>query len=95
VLGSAHGLVQVLINLLANAREATQGQEGARIVVRTRFVSGLHLHNTDKGTPVRLPIEVRVSDNGPGVDPAVRDHIFEPFVTARKAGRGWAGAGAS
>jgi len=88
VLGSAHGLVQVLINLLANAREATQGQEAPRIVVRTRFVSGLQLHATDQGKAVRLPIEVRVSDNGPGVDHSVRDHIFEPFVTSKKSGQG-------
>jgi two-component system nitrogen regulation sensor histidine kinase GlnL len=59
-------------------------------VVRTRFVSGLHLHNTDKGTPVRLPIEVRVSDNGPGVDPAVRDHIFAfRHRKKKRAGLGW------
>lgn len=88
VLGSAHGLVQVLINLLANAREATQGIENPRVIVRTRFVSGLQLHATDRGKAVRLPIEVRVSDNGPGVDPSVRDQIFEPFVTSKKTGQG-------
>jgi len=77
-----------LINLLANAREATHGITPQRIVVRTRFVSGLQLHATDKGKAVRLPIEVRVSDNGPGVDPGVRDHIFEPFVTSKKTGQG-------
>jgi two-component system nitrogen regulation sensor histidine kinase GlnL len=37
---------------------------------------------------VRLPIELRVSDNGPGVDPAMREHIFEPFVTSKKTGQG-------
>jgi len=88
VLGSAHGLVQVLINLLANGREATQGIAAPRLVVRTRFVSGLQLHATDNGKAVRLPIEVRISDNGPGVDSSVRDHIFEPFVTSKKSGQG-------
>jgi hypothetical protein len=37
---------------------------------------------------VRLPIELRVSDNGPGVDPAMREHMFEPFVTTKKSGQG-------
>jgi two-component system, NtrC family, nitrogen regulation sensor histidine kinase GlnL len=88
VMGSAHGLVQVLINLLANARDAGGGGDNARVVVRTRFASGLQLHAAGDGTPVRLPIEVRVSDNGPGIDPTMRDHIFEPFVSSKKSGQG-------
>lgn len=88
VLGSPDGLVQVLINLLANAREACRDKAKPRIVVRTRFASGLQLHSSNEGRPVRLPIELRVSDNGPGVDPAMRDHIFDPFVTTKKSGQG-------
>jgi len=88
VLGSADALVQVLINLLSNAAEACRGRPDPRIVVRTRFSSGLQLHAVSQGKPVRLPIELRVSDNGPGVDPAMRDHIFEPFVTTKKSGQG-------
>jgi len=88
VLGGADGLVQVLINLLSNAAEACAGARNPRIVVRTRFSSGLQLHAVSDGKPVRLPVELRVSDNGPGVDPAMRDHIFEPFVTTKKSGQG-------
>jgi two-component system nitrogen regulation sensor histidine kinase GlnL len=88
VLGSPDGLVQVLINLTANAREACRGVEKPRVIVRTRFASGLQLHSGKAGKPVRLPIELRVSDNGPGVDPAMREHIFEPFVTTKKTGQG-------
>jgi len=88
VLGSPDGLVQVLINLLSNAREACQGQAKARVVVRTRFASGLQLRSSESGQPVRLPIELRISDNGSGVDPAMREHIFEPFVTTKKTGQG-------
>lgn len=88
VLGSPDSLVQVLINLIANAREASRGVGKPRVIVRTRFASGLQLHSGRSGKPVRLPIELRVSDNGPGVDPAMREHIFEPFVTTKKTGQG-------
>ncbi|MCJ2186319.1 two-component system sensor histidine kinase NtrB [Novosphingobium beihaiensis] len=88
VLGSPDGLVQVIINLLSNAIEASQEAEEPRVVIRTRFASGLQLHTTDSGKPVRLPIELRISDNGQGVDPAMREHIFEPFVTTKKSGQG-------
>lgn len=88
VLANADALVQVLINLIANAADACGGASEPRIAVRTRFASGLQLHRTAEGTPVRLPIELRVSDNGPGVDPAMADHLFEPFVTTKQSGQG-------
>jgi two-component system, NtrC family, nitrogen regulation sensor histidine kinase GlnL len=88
VLGSADGLVQVLINLLSNAREASRDAATPRVVVRTRFASGLQFHAPGGGSPVRLPIELRVSDNGRGIDPTIRDHLFEPFVTSKKSGQG-------
>ncbi len=89
VLASRDGLLQVLINLLSNAVEACEGQKAGKVVVRTRFSSGIQLSAAAPGIkPVRLPIELRVSDNGPGVDLAMRDHIFEPFVTTKKGGQG-------
>ena len=88
VLGNVDALVQVLINLFANAAEAQDGNAAPRIVVRTRFASGLQMHRTSDGGAVRLPIELRVSDNGPGIEPALRDHIFDPFVSSKKSGQG-------
>ena len=88
VLGSPDGLVQVLINLLSNAREACRDVANPRVTVRTRFASGLQLHSIGEGEPLRLPAEIRVSDNGPGIDPAMREHIFEPFVTTKNTGQG-------
>jgi signal transduction histidine kinase len=32
--------------------------------------------------------EVVVRDNGPGISPAVREHLFDPFFSGREAGRG-------
>lgn len=88
VLGNVDSLVQVLINLIANAVDACRDVPHPRVIVRTRFASGLQLHPGAQGQPVRLPIELRVSDNGPGIDPAMRDHVFEPFVTTKKSGQG-------
>jgi two-component system nitrogen regulation sensor histidine kinase GlnL len=88
VLANEGALVQVLINLIANARDACSGAKSSQIVVRTRFVSGLARNVMRLGRPVKLPIEVQVSDNGPGVDPALREHIFEPFVSSKQNGQG-------
>ena len=33
-------------------------------------------------------VEIRVSDDGPGISSAERRHIFDPFYSARQAGRG-------
>jgi len=88
VLGNADALVQVLINLVSNARDACRGSRDPRIVIRTRFVSGFVINALRLGRSIRLPIEIRISDNGPGVDAALADQIFEPFVSSKKNGQG-------
>lgn len=88
VLANEGALVQVLVNLMANARDAALSNVAPQVIVRTRFVSGLVMNVIRLGRPVKLPIEVQVSDNGTGIDPAVRDHIFEPFVSSKAHGQG-------
>ena len=88
VLANEGALVQVLVNLMANARDACSGMAEPQVVVRTRFVSGLVMNVMRLGRSVKLPIEITVSDNGPGIDPSVRDHIFEPFVSSKPNGQG-------
>jgi two-component system nitrogen regulation sensor histidine kinase GlnL len=88
VLANEGALVQVLINLIANARDAALASRSPTITLRTRFVSGLVLNVMRLGRPVKLPIEIQVTDNGPGIDPALADHIFEPFVTSKPHGQG-------
>ena len=77
-------LVQVLVNLIDNARVAASVMQAPRTMVRTRFVSDpVTLVARFDRSPARLPIEIQVIDNGPGIDPALADAIFEPFVSGR------------
>lgn len=81
-------LEQVLINLVHNASDACAAREDARVEVRTRYVSGLVHKVVRFGKATRLPVEIVVTDNGPGIAPELRDHVFEPFVTGKAHGQG-------
>ena len=81
-------LEQVLINLLANACDASSAVEDARVTVRTRFASGLSFSAIRLGKATKLPIEITVSDPGPGLPPELREHVFEPFVSGKPHGQG-------
>ena len=88
VLCSPDALVQVVLNLIGNAREACAQTNEPRILIRTRFASGIRLHGVSGQPPLPLPIEIRVSDNGSGIDTELGDRIFEPFVSGKPHGQG-------
>jgi len=93
VIANRDALEQVLINLISNARDAAAaarvngGSEG-KITIRTRYISGQIFSAIRLGRTVRLPIEITVTDNGAGVDPSLRDRLFEPFVSSKSSGQG-------
>ncbi len=68
-------LVQVLVNLLQNAHDALSEGEGGEVRIWAVL---------DGEGGVRL----RVDDDGPGIDDAVRGRLFEPFTTTKPPGRG-------
>jgi signal transduction histidine kinase len=72
-LGDARALNQVFLNLLKNAIEALEGTGGT---VHVRLRQG------------ESAVTVDIEDDGPGIDPALRERLFEPFVTSKPAGRG-------
>lgn len=78
-------LTQLFLNLIANACEAVSANGVIRI--ETRYRLGAGPRPTDEGTS-RLPIEVAVIDNGPGIPENIRDRLFEPFVSGRSGGSG-------
>lgn len=81
-------LVQVLLNLLKNAAEATATQADRRIILATAYRHGMAVSAT-AGKPRRpLPIELLVIDNGPGAPADIADHLFDPFVSGKPEGQG-------
>lgn len=73
----ADQLHQVLLNLVINAQQALQDQEGKR---RIRVTSRL-----DAAANV---IRISVADNGPGIPEHERARVFEPFFTTKPVGIG-------
>lgn len=67
---------QVLINLLKNAREATEKVSEPQIEIRTAI-------QADPEQVIFL-----ISDNGEGILPEVMDKIFVPFFTTKNSGSG-------
>lgn len=80
IAGDREALIQLFLNLVKNAVEAT-GERG-EITLATSFRHG---HRVD-GRP--LPIEARVEDDGPGVTSAISARLFTPFATTKPSGGG-------
>jgi two-component system nitrogen regulation sensor histidine kinase GlnL len=84
-LADADQLLQVFMNLIKNACEA--GSDGGTIRLRTFYEPSLRLRRRD-GSQARLPLQVEIHDNGPGLPPDIASDIFEPFVSGRENGTG-------
>ncbi len=81
-------MMQVLTNLFANAIDATKHLPNPEIRVVTRYSFGASMSAQREKQAIRLPIQVMVCDNGPGVPPDLEREIFSPFVSTKKAGQG-------
>lgn len=67
-------LREVLINLLTNAVRYASGQAASIRIVTVSDAAG--------------HVELHVQDDGPGIVPEVRAHLFEPFYTTSSKGTG-------
>jgi signal transduction histidine kinase len=70
-------LRQSFSNLLRNAIEACAAVSVAPVVVIESEVD-----------PVKHMTRIAVNDNGPGIEPAARERVFQPFFTSRRSGTG-------
>lgn len=69
---NASRIKQVILNLVANALQATGDQGRVEVTVQDR---------TDW-------VVIRVADNGQGMTPDEKEHLFDPFFTTKEAGKG-------
>ena len=89
VLANRDQLVQVFLNLVKNAAEAI-GEDACdgEIELTTAFRPGVRIKSPGKASPVSLPLEFCVRDNGAGVPEDLMPHLFDPFVTTKSSGTG-------
>ncbi|HUP36259.1 MAG TPA: ATP-binding protein [Candidatus Limnocylindria bacterium] len=88
--GDAHQLQQVVLNLILNAEQAILG----RGVGGRRTGDHIRITTSTRQMGDTTRVVVQVSDNGPGIAPAVLPRVFEPFFTTKQVGDG-AGLGLS
>ena len=69
---------QLLHNLIRNSVEATEGLPEAHVQITTRVIDVMGKNFA----------EIRVADNGPGIDAAAMDNLFDPYVTTKTKGTG-------
>lgn len=74
VLAEAVPLEQILVNLIHNAYEALTSTAHAEIRISVVAEAGF--------------VDFFVSDNGPGLAPAIMEKLFEPFTTSKPHGVG-------
>ena len=80
-------MTQILLNLAVNARDAMEGQGTLTIRARNEVVAEEYvlIHPFARtGEFVHLSIR----DTGPGIPPAILEHLFEPFHTTKPPGSG-------
>ncbi len=77
-------LIQAVLNIVANAVQATEGQADAHVSLKTRAERQCYIGHERH----RLVCHIDVIDNGPGIDPQMQERIFFPMVTGRADGTG-------
>ncbi|MBF0461362.1 MAG: transporter substrate-binding domain-containing protein [Magnetococcales bacterium] len=76
ILGNMTRLEQIFINFFQNAIHALTDRADATITITIAYL------------PASQKVQVQFSDNGTGMEPAVRKKIFEPFFTTKAIGEG-------
>jgi|GEM_PF-3188669 len=77
-------LMQIVLNLVVNARDAMPNGGTITIRLHNKTLRRARTPNVPNGRYVLLEVE----DTGTGIPPEVLPHIFEPFYTTKPIGQG-------
>jgi PAS domain S-box-containing protein len=80
-------MTQILLNLAVNARDAMEGKGTLTIRARNEVVEEEYLQ-THLFARIGEFVHLSVTDIGPGIPPAILEHLFEPFHTTKPVGTG-------
>ena len=83
IVGDEDLLHRVVLNLVLNAMQASNGKASVTVVLRDVRASEVPGGGT-QGACILL----EVSDTGPGIPQELRERLFDPFVTGRPGGTG-------
>ncbi|MBI4486646.1 MAG: hypothetical protein HY655_11605, partial [Acidobacteria bacterium] len=85
--GDHHQLLQVFVNLVANAFEALEGKGHIAITAGKGALEQDPAFASEQAEPIQAVV-VEVADDGPGVPAHLSDRIFNPFFTTKVTGSG-------
>lgn len=84
--GDSTQIHQVLLNICLNARDAMP--KGGKLTISTDAMAHEILLSKFPEATARSYVQIRIEDNGMGMDEETRRRIFEPFFTTKEIGKG-------
>ena len=85
IYGDKNLFIQALMNVVRNAMQACADySEIPMLSIKTQITYRQPINGTIHGTLA----EIIISDNGPGIDPDLRDQIFFPMISSKETGSG-------
>lgn len=87
IMADATQLHQIAMNLITNAYHAVENEYG-QIDVRLEEVALTENETAETTLNAGRYALFSVSDAGSGIDPEIRDKIFEPYFTTKEQGKG-------